>query len=153
MTNDQKFAFDLKGYLLIPGALTADEIKPIKAQSKSARTYPETLPPRTPVCFWSTAPSRPRMKFEIRWSVMPSKCTYDRDARPVAFDGRRVPSVFRRAWRVSRKNVRVCSSLAQARHGAARAPTCATRLPISQLHPTHRPITPSTQGPAAALSE
>lgn len=45
MTDEQKFAFDLKGYLLMPGVLTADEIKAIKVQIEALRTCPETLAP------------------------------------------------------------------------------------------------------------
>ena len=45
MTEEQKFIFDLKGYLLIPEVLTASEIDDIKSQIDSIRTNPDSLPP------------------------------------------------------------------------------------------------------------
>ena len=45
MTEEQKFIFDLKGYLLIPEVLTPSEIDEIKDQVDTIRTNPEALPP------------------------------------------------------------------------------------------------------------
>ena len=45
MTEEQKFIFDLKGYLLIPEVLTTSEITALKAQIETIRTDPEALPP------------------------------------------------------------------------------------------------------------
>ena len=45
MTEEQKFIFDLKGYLLIPSVLTPSEIDEIKSQVDTIRTNPESLPP------------------------------------------------------------------------------------------------------------
>ncbi len=44
MTEEQKFIFDLKGYLLIPEVLTAAEIAELKSQIAAIRTEPESLP-------------------------------------------------------------------------------------------------------------
>ena len=45
MTEEQKFIFDLKGYLLIPEVLTRSEIDELKAQIETIRTNVEALPP------------------------------------------------------------------------------------------------------------
>ena len=45
MTEEQKFIFDLKGYLLIPEVLKPSEITTLKAQIETIRTDPESLPP------------------------------------------------------------------------------------------------------------
>ena len=44
MTEEQKFIFDLKGYLLIPEVLKSSEIAALKAQIDTIRTDPESLP-------------------------------------------------------------------------------------------------------------
>jgi hypothetical protein len=45
MTEEQKFIFDLKGYLLIPEVLKPSEIAALKVQIETIRTDPESLPP------------------------------------------------------------------------------------------------------------
>ena len=45
MTEEQKFIFDLKGYLLIPEVLEPSEIAALKTQIETIRTDPESLPP------------------------------------------------------------------------------------------------------------
>lgn len=45
LTDAEKTLFDLKGYLLFPGVLSADEIDPLKKQCDLLRTDPEALPP------------------------------------------------------------------------------------------------------------
>ncbi|MDA1192688.1 MAG: phytanoyl-CoA dioxygenase family protein [Candidatus Poribacteria bacterium] len=45
MTDEQKFVFDLKGYLLIPEVLTADEIADLKTYIDTLRTNRDSLPP------------------------------------------------------------------------------------------------------------
>lgn len=45
MTEEQKFIFDLKGYLLIPEVLNSAEIEALKSQIEMIRTNPESLPP------------------------------------------------------------------------------------------------------------
>ena len=44
MTEEQKFIFDLKGYLLIPEVLEPSEITALKTQIETIRTEPESLP-------------------------------------------------------------------------------------------------------------
>ncbi|MEE3194745.1 MAG: hypothetical protein VX289_09490, partial [Candidatus Poribacteria bacterium] len=44
MTEEQKFIFDLKGYLLIPEVLKKTEINSLKEQIETIRTNPESLP-------------------------------------------------------------------------------------------------------------
>ena len=44
VTEEQKFIFDLKGYLLIPEVLKSAEIKSLKEQIETIRTDPESLP-------------------------------------------------------------------------------------------------------------
>ena len=45
MTDAQKFIFDLKGFLVLPGVLKDDEIQALKVQVEKMRTAPESLPP------------------------------------------------------------------------------------------------------------
>lgn len=44
MTEEQKFIFDLKGYLLLPEVLTASEVDEIKSQIDTIRSDPDSLP-------------------------------------------------------------------------------------------------------------
>jgi len=41
----EKVLFDLKGYLLFPAVLSAEELAPLKEQCKKLRQDKETLPP------------------------------------------------------------------------------------------------------------
>ena len=45
MTDEQRYVFDLKGYLLIPEALRAGEVSALKDQIETIRHEPESLPP------------------------------------------------------------------------------------------------------------
>ena len=45
MTNEEKFLFDLKGYILFPAVLGEDEMAPIKEQCEILRSDRESLPP------------------------------------------------------------------------------------------------------------
>ena len=45
MTDEQKFVFDLKGWIAIPGVLTGDEIEAIKAHVIALREAPDSLDP------------------------------------------------------------------------------------------------------------
>ena len=45
MTDEEKFLFDLKGYILFPAVLGEDEMAPIKEQCEILRSDRESLPP------------------------------------------------------------------------------------------------------------
>jgi len=45
MTDEQKFIFDLKGFLVLPGVLKDDEVQGLKVQVEKIRTDPASLPP------------------------------------------------------------------------------------------------------------
>jgi hypothetical protein len=45
MTEEQKYVFDLKGWLLLPGLLADDELEPIRSHVRTFLTDPEALPP------------------------------------------------------------------------------------------------------------
>ena len=44
MTEEEKFLFDLNGYILFPSVLTEDEMSPIRDQIESLRDSPDSLP-------------------------------------------------------------------------------------------------------------
>ena len=45
LTDEEKVLFDLKGYILFPAVLSADEIAPLKAQAEALRNDADALPP------------------------------------------------------------------------------------------------------------
>ena len=45
MTDEQRYVFDLKGYLLIPDVLNTEEVAALKTQIQTIREDPESLPP------------------------------------------------------------------------------------------------------------
>ena len=45
MTEEQKYVFDLKGWLLIPGLLDEDDVQPIREHQDRMRDEPDSLPP------------------------------------------------------------------------------------------------------------
>ncbi|MEM7531450.1 MAG: phytanoyl-CoA dioxygenase family protein [Chloroflexota bacterium] len=44
LTVEQKYAFDLRGWLLVPGVLTEEEMEPMRAHIKQLHTDPESIP-------------------------------------------------------------------------------------------------------------